>query len=55
MNTTVKPEAEMVTITKAEYEALLEASRQLAALDDAGVDNWEGNQYRYKNEEDEDE
>lgn len=31
-----------VTITKEEYDALLRASQKLAALEAAGVDNWEG-------------
>jgi hypothetical protein len=33
---------EMVTITKKEYEGLVEDSRKLAALEAAGVDNWQG-------------
>lgn len=35
-------QAEMVTITKAEYEGLQDAANELAALESAGVDNWEG-------------
>jgi hypothetical protein len=35
-------EKEMVTITKAEYEKLLEDSDWLNCLEQAGVDNWEG-------------
>lgn len=31
-----------ITITVGEYEVLLEASENLAALEAAGVDNWEG-------------
>jgi hypothetical protein len=31
-----------VTISKEEYESLLEASDKLLALEGAGVDNWEG-------------
>ena len=31
-----------VSISKAEYEALLESERILIALEQAGVDNWEG-------------
>lgn len=31
-----------VTIATEEYEELLDASDKLAALQDAGVDNWEG-------------
>jgi hypothetical protein len=33
---------ETVTISKAEYESLLEDSNKLLALEGAGVDNWEG-------------
>lgn len=33
---------ETVTISKAEYDRLLEESVWLSALDAAGVDNWEG-------------
>ena len=36
---------EMVTIPKAEYEALLEASAKLDCLEGAGVDNWDGYDY----------
>lgn len=32
----------MVTITEAEHEKLLEDSRFLCALQNAGVDNWDG-------------
>lgn len=35
-------EPEMVTITRAEYDALLQAQAMLDALRAAGVDNWEG-------------
>lgn len=31
-----------VSISKAEYESLLAAERELAALEAAGVDNWIG-------------
>jgi len=34
-----------VTITTEEYEALLAASRRLQALQNAGVDNWEGYEF----------
>lgn len=34
-----------VSIPKAEYEALLAAERELAALEQAGVDNWIGYEY----------
>jgi len=33
---------EMVTISKSEYESLLEDSLWLSALEAAGVDNWQG-------------
>ena len=33
---------ETVTISKKEYEELLERSLELDALDQAGVDNWSG-------------
>jgi hypothetical protein len=36
------PVVEMVTITKAEYERLLEDSHWLQCLQAAGVDNWIG-------------
>ena len=34
-----------VTITTEEYEALLADSRLLQALQNAGVDNWEGYEF----------
>jgi hypothetical protein len=34
-----------ITISKAEYESLLEDSKKLTALKNAGVDNWEGYDY----------
>lgn len=43
---------ETVTITKKEYEKLLEDAKFLRKLREAGVDNWEG--YRYGFEEDDD-
>ena len=33
---------EMITITKAEYDRLVEDSVWLSYLEGAGVDNWEG-------------
>ena len=33
---------EMITITKAEYDELLDNQRMLQALEGAGVDNWQG-------------
>lgn len=33
---------EMVTITKAEYDALVEREKWLCYLEAAGVDNWSG-------------
>jgi hypothetical protein len=38
---------EMVTITLKRYQSLLKSELELMRLDDAGVDNWEGNHYRY--------
>lgn len=35
-------EEEMVTIPKVRYDILLHREEVLAALDAAGVDNWEG-------------
>lgn len=40
--------AETVTISKTEYETLLEESKQLQCLEDAGVDNWQGCDYAYE-------
>lgn len=36
---------ETITITKKEYESLLEDSKWLQALNSAGVDNWGGYDY----------
>jgi hypothetical protein len=36
------PEAETVTLSREKYEAMAEAVRVLRALNNAGVDNWEG-------------
>ena len=36
---------EMVTITKEEYDNLLDSDSKLSALEGAGVDNWEGYDY----------
>jgi hypothetical protein len=38
----MKMEQEMVTITKAEYERLLESEAFLECLEAVGVDNWVG-------------
>ena len=49
-------EEEIVTITKKEYEDLLDSQKWLDALEGAGVDNWSGYGYAaelYRNEEDE--
>lgn len=35
-------EEETITITKKEYDSLVEDSEFLNALQEAGVDNWEG-------------
>lgn len=40
---------ETVTITKKEYDSLLDDSRLLQCLQNAGVDNWDG--YSYAMEE----
>lgn len=37
-----KKEKEMITITKKEYEQLLDDSRKLSCLECCGVDNWGG-------------
>lgn len=34
-----------ITITKKEYESLLEDSKWLQCLENAGVDNWDGYDY----------
>lgn len=36
---------ETITITKKEYNSLLEDSKWLQALEGAGVDNWQGYDY----------
>jgi hypothetical protein len=36
---------EMVTITKKEYESLQEDAKWLQALENAGVNNWDGIDY----------
>ena len=36
---------ETITISKEEYESLLENSKKLEALEGAGVDNWQGYDY----------
>lgn len=38
-------EKEMVTITKEEYDELLESAAWLLCLEGAGVDNWSGIDY----------
>lgn len=45
---------ETVTISKEEYEELLEDQKMLIALQGAGVDNWEGYDFAMEslNEED---
>lgn len=44
-----------VTISNEEYESLLEDRRFLRALEAAGVDNWEGYQYAFEDEDEFDE
>jgi hypothetical protein len=39
---------ETVTISKKEYESLLEDSQWLSCLDAAGVDNWDGYDYAHE-------
>ena len=34
-----------ITITKAEYDKLIQDQKFLAALEGAGVDNWDGYEY----------
>ncbi len=36
---------ETVVITKSEYESLLEDSKWLRCIENAGVDNWDGFDY----------
>ena len=36
---------ETVTISKKEYESVLEDSKKRTALENAGVDNWQGYDY----------
>lgn len=38
---------ENVTISKREYEDLVKRGKILLALEDAGIDNWEGYDYAY--------
>lgn len=38
-------EENTITISKKEYDQLIERSETLAALEAAGVDNWEGYDY----------
>lgn len=44
---------EMITITKKEYDELVEADLQLNHLQNSGVDNWDGYSYYTCNEEEE--
>ena len=41
-------EEETVTITKSEYEDLIESAAWLQALENAGVDNWDGISFAYE-------
>jgi len=47
-------ENETVTITKKEYLSLLENSKFLSCLENAGVDNWSGYHYAVALEEEND-
>lgn len=38
---------ENITITKAEYDKLVERDEWLSCLEQAGVDNWEGISHAY--------
>ena len=52
----VKPDEEMITITKKEYDELIKDSDFLSCLESCGVDNWEGySDARRMNKDDEDE
>jgi hypothetical protein len=46
---------ETVTISRDEYEGLKVAERKLAALERAGVDNWQGYEVIYAIEDDDEE
>lgn len=39
---------EMVTITKKEYDRLVEVDEWMDALESAGVDNWDGISFAYE-------
>lgn len=49
-----EPVAETVTIPVTEYESLKEDERFLGRLQAAGVDNWEGYEYAFEDDEDDD-
>jgi hypothetical protein len=38
----MKNKQEMITITKAEFDSMIEDIEWLTCLEDAGVDNWSG-------------
>ena len=40
--------AETICVTKSQYESLLEDSKFLEALRQAGVDNWDGYSYAFE-------
>jgi hypothetical protein len=44
----VSEESPVVTITKDEYDALVNAANILEKLEAAGVDNWEGYEYAFE-------
>ena len=44
-----------ITITKKQYDQLMRDSAWLAALEEAGVDNWSGISYAYELYDEEDE
>lgn len=49
-----KPTEPMITITKVEWEYLIERNRILTKLEGGGVDNWQGYSYAMSLGEDED-
>lgn len=50
---TINPDG-TVTISRSEYDSLLDDSKTLSKLEAAGVDNWEGYSYAFEDDYDED-
>lgn len=48
VNASADQKDEMVTITKSEYDDLVESQKWLACLESAGVDNWSGIDYAHE-------